>query len=272
MDNQNQTPQPQTPPANQNPAPIPPPQPVSPSPAPNQPSSPPPFLSSKLLFVIAFVVILIAIGSGIFAMLNSNFTKPAPSPTPAPTSTPTPVDETATWKTYENTEYSISFKYPSEYTINLEKRASVFLGLYSEDVDELEFKFSKGDDISGFSIFVAKNDNMTISKYYDRQTGRSGASIVVTQVKPDGNASEAATLTDLEYYKVERYKNYFYWIVLSQYGLSIREHIDQILSTFKFTDQNTTPVACTEEAKICPDGSYVSRQGPNCEFAPCPSQ
>jgi len=29
--------------------------------------------------------------------------------------------------------------------------------------------------------------------------------------------------------------------------------------------------ACTQEAKLCPDGSSVSRQGPNCEFAPCPN-
>ncbi len=29
-------------------------------------------------------------------------------------------------------------------------------------------------------------------------------------------------------------------------------------------------VACTEEAKLCPDGSAVGRTGPNCEFAPCP--
>jgi putative hemolysin len=28
--------------------------------------------------------------------------------------------------------------------------------------------------------------------------------------------------------------------------------------------------ACTMEAKLCDDGSYVSRTGPNCEFAPCP--
>lgn len=28
--------------------------------------------------------------------------------------------------------------------------------------------------------------------------------------------------------------------------------------------------ACTEEAKLCPDGSYVGRIGPNCEFAECP--
>lgn len=29
-------------------------------------------------------------------------------------------------------------------------------------------------------------------------------------------------------------------------------------------------VACTEEAKLCPDGSAVGRTAPNCEFAPCP--
>ncbi|MFA6422248.1 MAG: DUF333 domain-containing protein [Candidatus Buchananbacteria bacterium] len=29
--------------------------------------------------------------------------------------------------------------------------------------------------------------------------------------------------------------------------------------------------ACTEEAKICSDGSAVGRTGPNCEFAPCPA-
>jgi len=27
---------------------------------------------------------------------------------------------------------------------------------------------------------------------------------------------------------------------------------------------------CTQEAKLCPDGSYVGRTGPNCAFAPCP--
>ncbi len=32
-----------------------------------------------------------------------------------------------------------------------------------------------------------------------------------------------------------------------------------------------SPVACTMEAKICPDGSAVGRVGPDCAFAPCPS-
>ncbi|MDD4989295.1 MAG: hypothetical protein PHV42_02615 [Candidatus Pacebacteria bacterium] len=35
--------------------------------------------------------------------------------------------------------------------------------------------------------------------------------------------------------------------------------------------QTASPVACTTEAKLCPDGSYVGRVGPNCEFAQCPN-
>jgi hypothetical protein len=31
-------------------------------------------------------------------------------------------------------------------------------------------------------------------------------------------------------------------------------------------------VVCTKEAKLCPDGSYVGRQGPSCEFARCPGE
>lgn len=30
------------------------------------------------------------------------------------------------------------------------------------------------------------------------------------------------------------------------------------------------PVACTMDARICPDGSAVGRMPPDCEFAPCP--
>ncbi|MDB5254325.1 MAG: hypothetical protein JWL80_391 [Parcubacteria group bacterium] len=37
------------------------------------------------------------------------------------------------------------------------------------------------------------------------------------------------------------------------------------------TGTSANPVACTMDAKICPDGSSVGRQGPKCEFAPCPT-
>jgi len=34
---------------------------------------------------------------------------------------------------------------------------------------------------------------------------------------------------------------------------------------------STDPVVCTADAMQCPDGSYVSRTGPKCEFAACPN-
>lgn len=43
-----------------------------------------------------------------------------------------------------------------------------------------------------------------------------------------------------------------------------------ILSGCSWPGRGLAPVACTMEAKICPDGSSVGRQGPNCEFAECP--
>jgi plastocyanin len=41
---------------------------------------------------------------------------------------------------------------------------------------------------------------------------------------------------------------------------------------YAFTSYNdgASSRACTLEAKLCPDGSYVGRVGPNCEFALCP--
>lgn len=37
------------------------------------------------------------------------------------------------------------------------------------------------------------------------------------------------------------------------------------------TVDNEAAVICTMDAKLCPDGSYVGRTGPNCEFAACPT-
>lgn len=40
--------------------------------------------------------------------------------------------------------------------------------------------------------------------------------------------------------------------------------------TFQKISVTQAPVVCTMEAKICPDGSSVGREGPKCEFAACP--
>jgi hypothetical protein len=49
-----------------------------------------------------------------------------------------------------------------------------------------------------------------------------------------------------------------------------------ITSTTTISSTTSAPSApeeqilCTMDAKQCPDGSYVGRQGPRCEFAACP--
>ncbi len=48
----------------------------------------------------------------------------------------------------------------------------------------------------------------------------------------------------------------------------VRSRLLKIREKIKETDG----VACTQEAKLCPDGSYVGRVGPNCEFKTCPGE
>lgn len=51
----------------------------------------------------------------------------------------------------------------------------------------------------------------------------------------------------------------------------------EVKAIFSVTDslvvegESTGSYACQADAKICPDGSAVGRQGPKCEFAACPS-
>ncbi len=45
-----------------------------------------------------------------------------------------------------------------------------------------------------------------------------------------------------------------------------------IVPEVRDVDEAETPVACTMDAKMCPDGSYVGRTGPKCEFEACPTE
>ena len=43
------------------------------------------------------------------------------------------------------------------------------------------------------------------------------------------------------------------------------------MASFKYLKPSPEAVFCTQDAMQCPDGSYVGRTGPNCEFAVCPN-
>ena len=60
------------------------------------------------------------------------------------------------------------------------------------------------------------------------------------------------------------------FIIILLFILIVVGGISYLNSTGIFKKSSPGVVACTMEAKICPDGSAVGRTGPNCEFALCP--
>ena len=48
------------------------------------------------------------------------------------------------------------------------------------------------------------------------------------------------------------------------------ETADMCPPTPKPTSIDNRKIFCTQEAKQCPDGTWVGRTGPSCEFSPCP--
>lgn len=57
-------------------------------------------------------------------------------------------------------------------------------------------------------------------------------------------------------------------VTQSGYTFTLNEAIDN--TSMITVTKEIGQVACTQEAKLCPDGSAVGRTGSNCEFAPCP--
>ncbi|MEK7596391.1 MAG: hypothetical protein AAB564_02505 [Patescibacteria group bacterium] len=53
----------------------------------------------------------------------------------------------------------------------------------------------------------------------------------------------------------------------SEFAKSFLKHIQETV-----IPPEKEAVFCTQEAKLCPDGSYVGRTRPNCEFALCPGE
>ena len=74
--------------------------------------------------------------------------------------------------------------------------------------------------------------------------------------------------------------NYYQETKILINNISETKHLETSTTTKTFPVSTTTipdrpfkglkDVVCTMEAKQCPDGSYVARTGPNCEFTPCP--
>jgi hypothetical protein len=53
-------------------------------------------------------------------------------------------------------------------------------------------------------------------------------------------------------------------------GPPTKQEIRESTTTFPTAQPSTSTGMCTMDAMQCPDGSYVGRVPPSCNFAPCP--
>lgn len=210
--------------------------------------------SSFLVILLSILLIISCLIAGFFAWktqqlvsklrVMSNESKP----TTIATASPTP-DPTADWKTYTDTKLGYSIQYPYELAENNNPIVSQVNLIGNELSISITWSQHAADQGNAGGCLTACSSvskdgeyNLTLLKQFPKTTNNTGFII------------KASATTD---------------------NVKNRNDIDQILSTFKFIEPGASssplPVACTMDAKICPDGSAVGRSGPKCEFAPCPT-
>lgn len=187
-----------------------------------------------LINLLSVLLLLTCLVAGFFAWQTQKLVKELTEIRNQKLVTPTPTttpDPTADWKTYTNEKYQFSFKYPQKYIINDPSLPQTGL-----------------------------------VRLYENGTGAESYDLIVDVWK---NKKEIPN-NYLVYDSVIFEKDNMFYTLLDNNNTP---DIDDIIKTFKFIEPQTSssPVACTMEEKICPGGSSVSRTGPNCEFAPCPT-
>lgn len=188
-------------------------------------------------FVIVSVGISIAIGG---YLLGVNKTQPQPiaQTSVVPTASPTP-DPTANWKTYKNKEYGFALKYPQDFTIandalpkvNKETVANQNLEISNEFVSENP-KLTIWVNPLGFGLTppdvayeLASNENKGIEISVRTE---------VSQTQDNLNMDDKTVIVG----KTVKLgvNTYAFQFIFEKNGKDYEPILNQILSTFKFTN------------------------------------
>ena len=238
----------------------------------NKPSVTPstPKAKSKLMPILLIVLILVLLGvGGIYAY--KNFFVKTPEPTPTPISTPevTP-DPTADWKTYTNNKRGYSMRYPTDWTT---KEVSEERPQFGDKVEYVVFYSPTKDYALTFGV---RNKGETV-----KLTGRTGTSegdfVEGTPIYINNNTVPAKNLVSQNKLKAV----FYYQTNTGTFSLDGREAYadfdritydqnhetdlsksqqqllliaNQILSTFKFTDE--TSITDISKWKTFSDNQY----------------
>lgn len=186
--------------------------------------------------ILILVALLILGGlSGAYFLGKSSAPKTPVQSTVTPKSQPTQTaDETANWKTYTNTKYGFSFKYPQVFTVKLTSAEQEMISI--EDQNK-----------QSFLLIIYNNPNsLSLKDYEKKNTGESGmgpniyyknAELIKFQnFEAYYNKEEISCFSKCGSY-VWVNKDKIYKLTGSSQNQSNQKIIlDNILSTFKFLD------------------------------------
>ena len=95
--------------------------------------------------------------------------------------------------------------------------------------------------------------------------------------KPAGTPKKQSSEEKLEQYKILATINVtlisliiVLVIVIISIMLTLNDVVNDIIkSSNAFKPSNMNPIVCTQDVRMCPDGTYVQRVAPSCDFSPC---
>ncbi|MDO8551463.1 MAG: PsbP-related protein [bacterium] len=187
--------------------------------------------------IILILFILVAVGIGGWYFLNqSSFKSLITTTTPTPTH-----DPTANWKTYTNTKYGYSIKYPKDWDVQEFPAVDAYLEVTSFNPDKVT------DRLTAIIVTVSSNP------YEKELSGYEGAAIVkvgdFTAREETGGAPPGSTDVHLRVVAPLGTKS-----IVFESNTGYEKIFDQVLSTFKFTGEKTgeQKVFCTEpRSEVC---------------------
>ena len=255
----------------------------------NSPSVPPsPKTKSKLIPALLIILILSVLSlAGLYSY--KNFFVKAPEPTPVPTPEATP-DPTADWKTYTNTEFKFSLKYPEEVKNSVAVNGPfttfkfTFIGPVQESSGRTQSELSDGYMITINAAPITENitlQNLQLGAEKGRQGTLNAGYGDICEVSEinSGVLDSAPTIEYTATNCIGNYRNILTFKGSVQYqiaGLYTNSEyeliVNQILSTFKFTDE--TPAGgistCEYNGKTYQNGDNVP-SGDGCNTCSCDS-
>ncbi|MDP3994923.1 MAG: hypothetical protein Q8P91_03765 [bacterium] len=194
--------------------------PIQPAPLPEQPKNKIP----KKLVIASIVLLVVAIISVAFKLILKN--KAVVQPTPSPTASQAPTGDLANWKTYTNTQYKYSVKYPGLFTTQV-----LAAGAGNMEADS-----------SARNLFIYQSNAKEpyLERYINLEVFEIKPSYnqgIITEVSLNNQTTTKIVLPEAKFdiYTVQLNNKGFIEIYVSN-DLNKKELADQILSTFKFLD------------------------------------